>query len=305
MRLEKTIQRGAGLLAVAMALSTPGIRAAQNSQANEPAAVLRNILMAACSQDPGQFSVNLTTRNSDAFTHLTRAAQTRLLKRFVLVNNPGTPRAENGESGAFRVSCVTPEVTTQLEIGVAEVRDNLAYLPLEVSDVTDKTGDSSRRVTMTLVRENDQWKLLSLGLLLLDLPTLAEEWDRAEIQNNEKSAVASMKQLAAAIEKYRVTYTHLPGALSELGPPAKGEPKSEQAGLLEQELASGRKDGYSFRYVIVGASISGAPAKYELAAIPAEYGRTGTRSFFRDSSGVLHGADHRGAVGTDLDPKVE
>jgi len=47
------------------------------------------------------------------------------------------------------------------------------------------------------------------------------------------------------------------------------------------------------------------PAQYELAAIPIEYGRTGSRSFFRDVLGVLHGADRRGAVGSVTDPKVD
>jgi len=137
------------------------------------------------------------------------------------------------------------------------------------------------------------------------LPTLGEEWDRAEIQNNENAAVVSLKELAAAIEKYRVTFTRLPQTLAELGPPAKGAPKSDRAGLVGVELAGGRKDGYSFRYVIVGANDVGAPAIYELAAIPVEYGRTGTKSFFRDSTGALHGGDHQGAVGTLLDPKIE
>ncbi|MGB7845511.1 MAG: hypothetical protein WBL63_07835 [Candidatus Acidiferrum sp.] len=261
--------------------------------------------MAACSQDSKQFGANLTSRNSAAFVRMTPAAQATLLKRFVLLDKPGMPRLENAEGGNLSVLCVTPEVTTQMQIGKTEVRDNLAYLPLVVKDVSDTTDANTRHVTMSLVRENNQWKLLSLGLLLLDLPTLGEEWDQAEIQANEKSAVASMKELASAVEKYRVTYTRLPQTLAELGAPAKGAPKSDQAGLLGTELAGGRKDGYSFRYVIVGGNNLGAPAKYELAAIPVEYGRTGTRSFFRDISGALHGSDHQGAVGTALDPKVE
>jgi hypothetical protein len=158
---------------------------------------------------------------------------------------------------------------------------------------------------MGLVREAGQWKLLSLGLLLLDLPSLAEEWDRAEIKNNEQSAIDSIKNLAEAIETYRKTYTRLPDNLVVLGPPPQGPAKSEKADLIDVELAEGRKDGYSFRYVIVGANASGAPAQYELAAIPIEYGRTGSRSFFRDVLGVLHGADRRGAVGSVTDPKVD
>jgi hypothetical protein len=236
---------------------------------------------------------------------MTTAAQTTLLKRFVLLDQAGQARVENDQQGNLTVYCVTPEITTQMQLGKIEIRDNLAYLPLLVKDSTDTTDTDARRITMGLVKENGQWKLLSLGLLLLDLPSLAEEWDRAEIQNNEKSAITAVKELSAAIEKYRVTYTHLPGTLAELGPPAKGAAKSDQAGLIEKDLAEGRKNGYMFRYVIVGANDSGAPAKYELAAMPVEYGRTGTRSFYRDASGVLHGADHQGAVGTLMDPKVE
>lgn len=279
--------------------------ASHAQSANAPVDTLRSILTAACAQDTKQFGDNLTARNSDAFAHMTKAAQTTLLKRLVLLDQAGQPRVETGEQGTVTVLCVTPEITTQMQFGKVELRENLAYLPLVIKDSTDSGNATARRITMSLVKENGQWKLLSLGLLLLDLPTLGEEWDRAEIQNNEKSALASVKELSSAIEKYRVTYTRLPGTLAELGPPENGAAKGDQAGLVERELADGRKNGYLFRYVIVGANDSGAPAKYEIAAIPVEYGRTGTRSFYRDSSGTLHAADHQGALGTQRDPKVE
>ena len=79
----------------------------------------------------------------------------------------------------------------------------------------------------------------------------------------------------------------------------------EAAGLLDADLAKGAKNGYTFRYAIVGASTVGAPAKYELSATPIRYGRTGRRSFFRDSNGGLHAADRQGAVGSKSDPRVE
>jgi hypothetical protein len=291
---------------VSLLLIGAGLGPSAHAQSSgSPADTLRNILSAACAQDATQFAANLTFRNADAFAHMTKAAQTTLLKRFVLLDQAGEPRAEKDDHGNLVIYCVTPDLTTQMQFGKAELRDNLAYVPLVAKDATDTAGTNAHRILMGLVKENGQWKLLSLGLLLLDLPTLGEEWDRAEMQNNEKSALASMKQLAAAIEKYRVTYTRLPSALADLGPPDKGAPKSDQAGLLEKDLADGRKDGYFFRYAIVGASDTGAPAKYELAAIPLDYGRTGTKSFYRDSTGVLHAGDHQGAVGTQLDPKVE
>jgi hypothetical protein len=295
----------AGLFILSLLLSLIPAGAAQSDPSGDPAAVLRDILVASCSQDAHHFGAFLTTRNATAFAAMTSSAQSTLLQRFVLVDRAGKPNSQTDASGNLVVTCATPSATTQLQIGKPEIRDNVAYLPLVVKDATDSTDANARRVTMGLVRENSHWKLLSLGVLLLDLPTLAEEWDRAEIQNNEKSALASIKQLADAIEKYRVTYTRLPQTLAELGPAQTGAAKSDRAGLVDANLAAGHKDGYSFRYVIVGANELGAPAIYELAAIPVDYGRTGTRSFFRDGTGIIHTGDHQGAVGTIMDPKAE
>jgi hypothetical protein len=281
----------------------PGL--AQPPSTSDPASTLRETLFAACSQNSTEFARALTFRNAEAFSRMTSATRTTLLKRFVLLDKPGQPRAEIDAAGNLSVYCATSDVTTQLQIGKPELRDNLAYIFLTVKNAAASDEDDSHRALIGLVREAGQWKLLSLGLLLLDLPSLAEEWDRAEIKNNEQSAIDSMKALAQAIETYRKTYTRLPDSLAVLGPPPQAPAKSERADLIGAEFAAGRKDGYSFRYVIVGANSSGAPAKYELAAIPIEYGRTGSRSFFRDTLGVLHGADRRGAVGSVTDPKVD
>ena len=294
-----------GVLLFSSALPSATARAAQTVAAGSPATVLRDAMLAACSQNADEFRRALTARNAAAFSRITPAARATFLKRFVLLEKAGQPRSENTSNDTYLVSCSNPEVTTQIQIGKTELRDNLAYLPFEIKDASDSGGATSRRVTIGMVRENGEWKLLSLGLLLLDLPSLEEEWDRAEIQANEKLAIAYLKEIAEAVETYRKTYTRLPDTLAVLGPSPQGAAKSDKAGLLAQDIAAGRKDGYVFRYVIVGANNSGAPAKYELAAIPAEYGRSGTRSFFRDSNGTLHAADRQGAVGSDIDPKLE
>ena len=118
-----------------------------------------------------------------------------------------------------------------------------------------------------------------------------------------------MKKLAAAIESYRVTYTRLPDSLTALGPVSKStanaKATSERAGLLDVALADGRKEGYVFRYVVAGGNNVGAPAKYELAAMPSEYGRAGTLSYFRDAEGNLHAGDHNGGVGNSADPVIK
>jgi len=125
------------------------------------------------------------------------------------------------------------------------------------------------------------------------------------MEATERGAIEALKKISEAVEAYRNKNLRLPESLANLGPPLHGPANAAAAGLLDVDLATGMKNGYVFRYVIVGASTLGAPAKYELAATPLRYGRTGRRSFFRDSNGGLHAADRQGAVGSATDPKVD
>jgi hypothetical protein len=284
---------------------TPMPRAATNVAPTAPEAALRDALSAACAQNQRDFTKFLTTRNAATFTTLTPGARVALMKRFVLLSEPGTPSILTSTSGRPVVRCQTPDGAAELQIGGADASDNLAFLPVEIRDATDTVGASILHVKMGVVRENGAWKLLSVGLVLLDLPSLAAEWDAAEMESTERKALDEVKAIAEAVEAYRRKYSHLPESLDKLGPPTRGTVNADAAGMLDAESASGITDGYTFRYVIAGASNLGAPAKYELAATPQTYGRTGRRSFFRDSSGGLHAADHHGAVGSPLDSSIE
>jgi len=73
-------------------------------------------------------------------------------------------------------------------------------------------------------------------------------------------------------------------ALANLGPVTGGSPTSSAAGLIDANLASGVKSGYSFAVTPGG----GTPvASYESAASPVTAGTTGQRYFCSDSSGVI------------------
>lgn len=296
---------GASIFPQESSSKADGATASAPAATSGPSAALRDLLSAACSQSQRDFVRFLTARNKEAFSRLTPAARVAFMKRFVLLNEPGKATASTNPAGRPIVRCQTPDVTTEMQIGGAELRDNLAFLPMELREATDTTGASVHQVTMGLVNENGEWKLLSLGLLLLDLPSLEVEWDAAETDTTEHSAIEALKKVADAVEAFRRKYSRLPESLANLGPPLHGAANGEAAGLLDSDLATGMKNGYTFRYVIVGASILGAPAKYQLAATPLQYGRTGRRSFFRDANGGLHGADRQGAIGSELDPKVE
>jgi len=277
----------------------------ETTNSGGPTAALKAVLSAACSQNQTEFVRFLTARNREAFSRMTPLARVALMKRFVLLNEPGRPTASANPAGRPILRCQTPDVTTEMQIGGAELRDNIAFLPMELRSAADSTGANVHQITMGLVREDGEWKLLSLGLLLLDLPALEVEWDAAEMESTERDAIEALKKVSAAVEAYRNKYLRLPESLANLGPPLHGAANGEAAGFLDSDLANGMKNGYAVRYVIVGASTLGAPAKYELAATPLQYGRTGRRSFFRDSNGAVHAADRRGAIGSEADPKVE
>jgi len=270
-----------------------------------PGGALGKVLAAACSQNQLEFTNYLTVRNKDAFSRMTPAARVALMKRFVLLSEPGKPSVSANPSGRPIVRCETPSATTEMQIGGVEVSENIAFLPLELREVTDAAGASVRQINMGLVREEGKWKLLSLGVLLLDLPALESEWDEAEIESTEKEALDSLKTIGTAVDAYRKKFGRLPETIAKLGSPARGAPNPEAAALLDSDLVQGVKNGYTFRYVVAGASNLGAPAKYEMSATPLRYGRTGRRSFFRDSNGGLHAADRQGAVGSESDPRAE
>ncbi len=280
--------------------ATPSV----TSAATGPIAALRDVLTAACSQSQNDFSRFLTARNKESFNRMAPAARVAFMKRFVLLNEPGTPSVTANPSGRPIVRCDTPAGAAEIQIGGADTRDNVAFMPVDLRDATDTSGASSIQVNMGLVRENGDWKILSLGLVLLDLPSLELEWDSAEADKNEQAAIEALKDIAGAVEAFRHKFARLPDSLSSLGPPLHGPANATAAGLVEADLATGMKNGYSFRYVIVGASGLGAPGKFELAATPLTYGRTGHRSFFRDAAGTLRGADRHGAVGTSSDPRL-
>lgn len=271
----------------------------------DPAQAMHGLLAAACGQNQPEFARFLPARSARSYARLTAPSRVALMKRFSFLDAPGRAVSTESPSGRPAVRCETPARTVEIQIDGAEIQENLAYLPLEVS-LSGGAPESTqpRRIQIGLVLEGGSWKLLSAGLLLLDLPALEMEWNRESLDANESNAVATLRLLAQAVENYRRTYARLPERIEQLGPPARGPASAAAAGLVDAELAAGSKSGYHFRYVIVGASSQGALARFEAAAVPLAYGTTGRRSFFLDVEAVLHGGDRLGAMATSADSRI-
>src|SRR5712692_2943784 len=234
----------------ARAQSTPAAptSAAAQSAPGDPVATLQEIVSAACAEDAVQFVRFLTARNVKPFQRLNATSRVALMKRFVLLDEPGKPSVTLNPSGRPTVRCQTPTFATEAQIGGEQTEENLAFVPLQVRGAGE-TQSEAWQIQIGLVRENGQWKLLSAGLLLLDLPALETQWSRDSLDQNERDALETLKRLAEAVEAYRRTRTRLPENLGQLGPSKTGPATALAAGLIDEELAEGSKAGYSFRYV--------------------------------------------------------
>ena len=281
----------------------------QEAQSSNPATALSEGLGAACRQDEAHFARYLTADNAAAFRELAVAQRTALMKRLILLEEPGRPLLSSDAAGRTVLRCEASSVSAEMRFGDARVRENLAFIPVEARGETRGAGEAGRRVDFGMVREGGGWKFLSVGLLLLDLPALARQWaqqaENSEIEAQEAAAIAALRKIAEAILTYRRAFGRMPETLAQLGPPPKGGISPDAAGLLDAELAAGSKGGYVFRSVILSPSEEATEPRFNLAATPAQYSKTGRRSFFLDASGVLRGGDKRGTVATAQDPRIE
>jgi hypothetical protein len=268
---------------------------AQEGQETEPAAALTSALIAACRQKETQFARYLPAESAAAFRALPENEQADFLHRFSLLDAPGRPLVSNDAQNHSVVRCEATGASVEFRFGQERVHENLAFIPVRVGD--------NRSTEFGLVREGSGWRILSLGLLLINVPELTKQWAEQELEGREAAAIKTLRALADAIGTYRRAFEKLPESLEQLGPAPKEGISPDAANLVDAQLAAGTHVGYRFRYRILPARNEGEPG-FELAASPIEYSKTGRRSFFLDAEGKLHGADHQGAVATAADPAI-
>lgn len=259
-----------------------------------PVEALNNALVAACKENETDFATYLTDENAGAFQKLPAPERTAIMKRFVLLDAPGRPLLASDHQGQEILRCEATDASMEFRFGTARVHENLAYIPVTV------TGQNT--IQFGLVREDNRWKLLSLGLLLIDIPQLQKQWAAQDIESREQGAIDTLRNLAEAIDTYKQAFGKLPDSLAQLGP-AKDGISPDAAKLIDADLAAGNKNGYNFRYRVTPATDGGEPG-FEIATIPVAYGKSGKKSFLLDKDGKIHGADKHGAVATEDDPIV-
>jgi len=285
-------------LAWAASVALPLNAVAQDTPAAPPTPTeaLTNILGAACRLNEAQFSAYLSGDNPGAFRALSPEMRSKVIQRISLSDLPGKPLLVSGKAGLPALRCQGPASTVEYQIGIPRVHENLAFIPVTVIDSSD--------ADFGLIHEASGWHLLSIGLVLFDIPQLAKQWTISDAAAREDAAVHDLRELAEAIKRYYRVFGAMPETLEVLGPAPKDQISAEQASLVDTAMASGKKDGYAFRYRIL-PNAAGNDTAFELAATPQKYPDTGKRSFYMDSSGKVHGADNQGVVATFEDPLID
>lgn len=112
---------------------------------------------------------------------------------------------------------------------------------------------------------------------------------------NEAFTATSMRILHSAQATYAATYGNGNyGSLANL----------EYAGLIDAALASGSK--YGFVFIVTHTTYSPpTPASFTVTAVPRIYRKTGFRSFYVATDGIIRGADRQGAPADANDPEVD
>ncbi|HEY6806713.1 MAG TPA: hypothetical protein VI306_24255 [Pyrinomonadaceae bacterium] len=116
------------------------------------------------------------------------------------------------------------------------------------------------------------------NLLLMAVAGMAAESNPSPVVRNERWAKTAVSMIASAEIEYKSgkgngSFASLDQLIAE--------------GLVEEDLI--KTHGYKIDLMLVGD-------RFEITAVPNEYGKTGRTSYFIDHSHVLRGADHGGAT---------
>jgi len=147
------------------------------------------------------------------------------------------------------------------------------------------------------MKMNKGFTLVEIMVVLAVVMTLAtlaiSSVLRARQNSNEVAAIVACKTIVTASQSYYAnTLPHTyPRDLTALIAPASNPP------YIDNVLASGAKQGYNFTYAFIDSE------SFTLNADPGISGKTGTRRFFVDESGVIR-ANNNTQAGP-ADPVVE
>jgi type IV pilus assembly protein PilA len=138
--------------------------------------------------------------------------------------------------------------------------------------------------------------MIVLALILIILAMAIPSMREAKINADEASAVQSIRAINQAEVQYEAGYGGFADSLAKLGGADPCSKSADTACLLDDSLAGGSKQGYSF--TAIGENKSGNDnTSFVVGAAPESFDRTGRRRFCSSEKNVIR-ADPNGEGNT-------
>lgn len=145
--------------------------------------------------------------------------------------------------------------------------------------------------------------LLVVAVILIVSAIAVPSFMRSRMRANEANAVACIRVVHTAAVTYSITYSGLgyPALLANLGGASPCTATPTTACLIDDVLAHGVKDGYS--YVWTGDGLTPSVG-FTLTSAPQVVGSSGQRMFCTDQTGSIY-YDPSGAGCTNASPALD
>ena len=119
--------------------------------------------------------------------------------------------------------------------------------------------------------------LIVIAIILTILAVALPLVNQARMSANEVVVVKQIGTIHTAQTQYNSQFGKFAVAMSELGPPPSGASSASAANLMPADLATGKKNGYTFQ-------LQGTSDGYTINANPDSFNGTGRRSFYTDQN---------------------
>jgi type IV pilus assembly protein PilA len=128
--------------------------------------------------------------------------------------------------------------------------------------------------------------LIVVAIILIVSAIAIPSYLRSRMQANEAAAVSSLRTINTSAVTYSATYSSVgfPPTMASMGGASPCTPSAATACMLDDILAQGTKNGYSFVWTGDGLTPS---ASYTVSAAPVSIGGSGQRMFCTDLAGEI------------------
>ncbi len=141
--------------------------------------------------------------------------------------------------------------------------------------------------------------LVVVAVILIIAAIAIPNFIRAKERANEAAAVSNLRNITTAEVIYSTTYgiEFSPDLVSLTGNGVVVD--QSHAGLIDQVLAAGTKNGYIYTYTAVKTDSLGHVVAYSVVSDPQVPGTTGQRHFYTDQTAVIRANETTTAGPTD------